>query len=136
MKDSVKSHDRVVNSPLQIIIRDVSPQISQMEIEVPSMPLSIRSTYSTRLASSRGDLHKVKKVLVSFPPLYLLLHRTCLPLTHTVAIYQLIQHYPSSAILNANHNAQNSSVASPPTTTIQRFQITLTRIIKVKGRDC
>jgi vesicle transport through interaction with t-SNAREs protein 1 len=32
---------------------------------VPSMPVSIRSTYTTRLASSKADLHRVKKTLVS-----------------------------------------------------------------------
>jgi len=37
--------------------------ISQMEIEVPSMPVSIRNTYATRLASSKADLHRVKKTL-------------------------------------------------------------------------
>jgi hypothetical protein len=40
-------------------------QISQMEIELPSMPLSIRTPYQTRLASSKSDLNKVKKALVS-----------------------------------------------------------------------
>jgi hypothetical protein len=29
------------------------------------MPVSIRSTYTTRLASSKADLHRVKKTLVS-----------------------------------------------------------------------
>ncbi len=32
------------------------------------MPVSIRSTYSTRLASSKSDLQKVKKILVRHPP--------------------------------------------------------------------
>lgn len=41
-------------------------QISQMEIELPSMPLSIRTPYSTRLGSSKAEVNKVKKALVSF----------------------------------------------------------------------
>jgi len=37
--------------------------ISQMEIELPSMPVSIRNNYSTRLATSKQDLQKVKRTL-------------------------------------------------------------------------
>ncbi|KAH8079770.1 t-SNARE [Filobasidium floriforme] len=37
--------------------------ISQMEIELRSMPLSIRTPYQTRLGSSKSDLNKVKKAL-------------------------------------------------------------------------
>jgi hypothetical protein len=50
-----------LNIPLAINLS----QISQMEIELPSMPLSIRTPYQTRLASSKSDLNKVKKALVS-----------------------------------------------------------------------
>ena len=41
-------------------------QIAQMEVELPSMPVSIRQTYQGRLATSRQALEKVNKSLVSF----------------------------------------------------------------------
>ncbi|ORY34731.1 t-SNARE [Naematelia encephala] len=37
--------------------------IAQMEVELPSMPLSIRQTYTTRLRTSKEALDKVKKTL-------------------------------------------------------------------------
>lgn len=37
--------------------------IAQMEVELPSMPVSIRQTYRGRLAASRASLDKVKKAL-------------------------------------------------------------------------
>ena len=36
-----------------------------MEVELPSMPVSIRQTYRGRLAASRASLDKVKKALVT-----------------------------------------------------------------------
>lgn len=39
-------------------------QIAQMEVELPSMPISIRQTYGGRLRSSKEALEKVKKTLV------------------------------------------------------------------------
>jgi vesicle transport through interaction with t-SNAREs protein 1 len=35
-----------------------------MEVELPSMPVSIRQTYQQRLTTSRAGLEKVKKTLV------------------------------------------------------------------------
>ena len=40
-------------------------QIAQMEVELPSMPVSIRQTYQGKLAGSRQALEKVKQALVS-----------------------------------------------------------------------
>lgn len=40
-------------------------QIAQMEVEIPSMPVSIRSTFQTRLAQSKSEVEKVKKSVVS-----------------------------------------------------------------------
>ncbi|WWD04345.1 hypothetical protein V865_002414 [Kwoniella europaea PYCC6329] len=37
--------------------------VAQMEVELPSMPLSIRQTYQGRLATSKQGLEKVKKTL-------------------------------------------------------------------------
>ncbi|ODN98077.1 hypothetical protein I350_07719 [Cryptococcus amylolentus CBS 6273] len=37
--------------------------VGQMEVELPSMPVSIRSTYQGRLATSKQGLDKVKKTL-------------------------------------------------------------------------
>jgi hypothetical protein len=46
-----------------------------MEIELPSMPTSIRTPYQARLTSSKSELNKVKKSLVSFEPiLYSFVH--------------------------------------------------------------
>jgi hypothetical protein len=39
-------------------------QISQMEVELPSMPASIRGTYQSRLQSSKQGLDRVKKSVV------------------------------------------------------------------------
>lgn len=36
-----------------------------MEVELPSMPASIRQTYQGRLAASKQSLDKIKKTLVS-----------------------------------------------------------------------
>jgi vesicle transport through interaction with t-SNAREs protein 1 len=36
-----------------------------MEVELPSMPVSIRQTYQARLATSKQGLDKVKRALVS-----------------------------------------------------------------------
>lgn len=38
-------------------------QISQMEVELPSMPVSIRSNYSSRIHTSKTELQKVKRSL-------------------------------------------------------------------------
>lgn len=43
----------------------VRQQISQMEVELPSMPLSIRSPYTTRLSTSKTDLLRLKKTIQS-----------------------------------------------------------------------
>lgn len=40
-------------------------QIAQMEVEIPSMPVSIRPTFQTRLAQSKSEVEKVKKSVVS-----------------------------------------------------------------------
>ncbi|KAK8849702.1 hypothetical protein IAR55_005037 [Kwoniella newhampshirensis] len=37
--------------------------VAQMEVELPSMPVSIRQTYQGRLATSKSGLDKVKKTL-------------------------------------------------------------------------
>jgi vesicle transport through interaction with t-SNAREs protein 1 len=39
-----------------------------MEVELPSMPVSIRQNYQGKLAASKSGLDKVKKTLVSFAP--------------------------------------------------------------------
>jgi vesicle transport through interaction with t-SNAREs protein 1 len=39
-------------------------QIAQMEVELPSMPVSIRQNYQTRLSTSKQSLEKVKKTIV------------------------------------------------------------------------
>lgn len=36
-----------------------------MEVELPSMPTSIRQTYQGRLAASKQSLDKIRKTLVS-----------------------------------------------------------------------
>lgn len=43
-------------------------QIAQMEVELPSMPVSIRQTYQQRLTTSKAGLEKVKKTLVRSSP--------------------------------------------------------------------
>lgn len=40
-------------------------QVAQMEVELPSMPVSIRQNYAGRLATSKQGLEKVKRTLVS-----------------------------------------------------------------------
>ncbi|WVQ95799.1 hypothetical protein IAU59_002898 [Kwoniella sp. CBS 9459] len=42
---------------------DAEEIVAQMEVELPSMPVSIRQTYQARLATSRQGLEKVKKSL-------------------------------------------------------------------------
>lgn len=42
-------------------------QVAQMEVELPSMPVSIRQTYQGKLAGSKAGLDKVKKTLVRAP---------------------------------------------------------------------
>jgi vesicle transport through interaction with t-SNAREs protein 1 len=42
-------------------------QVAQMEVELPSMPVSIRQNYQGKLAASKAGLDKVKKTLVSYP---------------------------------------------------------------------
>ena len=37
-----------------------------MEVELPSMPVSIRQNYQGKLAASKAGLDKVKKTLVSY----------------------------------------------------------------------
>ena len=49
------------NGNLQLIC-----QVAQMEVELPSMPVSIRQTYQTRLTTSKQGLDKIKKTLVCF----------------------------------------------------------------------
>lgn len=39
--------------------------IAQMEVELPSMPVSIRQNYQQKLASSKTGLERVKKTLAS-----------------------------------------------------------------------
>ena len=43
----------------------MSAQVAQMEVELPSMPLSIRQNYQGRLSTSKQALEKVKRSLVS-----------------------------------------------------------------------
>jgi vesicle transport through interaction with t-SNAREs 1 len=40
----------------------VNPQVSQMEIELPSIPVSIRPQYQTRLRSAKGELSNQRKL--------------------------------------------------------------------------
>lgn len=40
-------------------------QIAQMEIELPSMPVSIRQNYQGRLSTSKQGLEKIKRTVVS-----------------------------------------------------------------------
>lgn len=42
-----------------------------MELEIPSMPVSIRKTFQERLATSKSSVDKVTKQVVSTNPLRL-----------------------------------------------------------------
>jgi hypothetical protein len=53
---------------LVLALRNMSDgQVAQMEVELPSMPVSIRQNYQGKLAASKAGLDKVKKTLVSYP---------------------------------------------------------------------
>ena len=50
-----------------LALRSISnDQVAQMEVELPSMPVSIRQNYQGKLAASKSGLDKVKKTLVSY----------------------------------------------------------------------
>lgn len=63
-----------------------------MEVELPSMPVSIRQNYQGRLAGSKAALDKVKKILVRCSFAFM-------------GLAQMTNHRKTSA---PNHNDQTS----------------------------
>lgn len=51
-----------------LALGSIDGQVAQMEVELPSMPVSIRQNYQGKLAASKAGLDKVKKTLVSWHP--------------------------------------------------------------------